>query len=68
MKKNYLLILILLFIVAAGLVYFLTSSKECQDMNEEECKMADNCLSVLIPCTGSDCTSQAVFTECKDKE
>jgi len=68
MNKSYLIIILIIIIVGAGLFYWLTGNKQCTDLNEQECKKDDSCLSVLVPCTGADCTSSAVFTECKDKD
>ena len=68
MKKSYLIIILIVIILGAGLAYFLITGQECKDLNEEQCKKDNSCLSVLVPCTGSNCTSDAVFTDCKDKE
>jgi len=70
MKKSNLIVIIVVLIVAIGigsLIYFV-SGKECKDLNEQQCKKNDSCLSVLIPCQGSSCNANAVFKECKDKE
>ncbi|MFH1367002.1 MAG: hypothetical protein ABIH38_03365 [Patescibacteria group bacterium] len=68
MKKSYLIILIVVILVGAGLAFYFTGGKECKDLNEQECKKDDRCLSTLIPCTDPTCTSDAVFKECKDKK
>ena len=68
MKKSYLIIAIVIIIaIGTGLAFFLFSKKECQDLNEKQCKKDDRCLSVLVPCQGSDCAAKTVFKECKDK-
>ncbi len=68
MKKNYLIILAVVIIVAGGaLAFILTRPKKCADLDEQACKKADQCLSVLTPCDDPDCASSAVFKECKDK-
>lgn len=67
MKKPYLIILAVIILVTAGLIFYFASGKKCKDLNEEQCKKDDRCLSVLVPCTDPGCTSDAVFKECKDK-
>jgi flagellar basal body-associated protein FliL len=70
MKKSNIIVIVIVLIVVIGvglLIYFV-SGKECKDLNEQQCKKDDSCLSVLVPCTGPSCTNQAVFKECKDKE
>lgn len=69
MKKTNLIIAITAVIVLAAVFYFISRpKKECTELNEQECKFDDRCLSVLIPCTDPACTSDAVFKECKAKE
>jgi len=69
MKKITIAIIILVIIIGLGVVIMLTSSKECAELGEEECKKADNCLSVLVPvpCESEPCSNNAIFKECKDK-
>ncbi|MFH0952268.1 MAG: hypothetical protein V1838_03700 [Patescibacteria group bacterium] len=68
MNKNLIIIVvIILIIIGAGLIYLLNPAKECRDLNEQECKKNDSCLSVLVPCTDPSCVSDAVFQECKAK-
>ena len=68
MKKSIILIIVILIIVmAVGAVIFLRGNKPCSELNEQECKKAKDCVSVLVPCTSADCTSEAIFKECKDK-
>ncbi|MFH1207763.1 MAG: hypothetical protein V1668_04120 [Patescibacteria group bacterium] len=68
MKKNYLIILAVVIIVVGGAALFLlTRPKKCSDLDEQACKKADQCLSVLVPCRGPECAHAAVFKECKDK-
>lgn len=67
MKKSYLIILCVIILAAAGLIFYLTSGKQCKDLNEQECKKDDSCLSTLVPCADPSCPAKAVFKECKDK-
>lgn len=68
MKKFYLIILAVIILAAAGLIFYFTSGKQCKNLNEQQCKKDDSCLSVLVPCTDPSCPAKAVFSECKDKE
>jgi len=65
MKKYLIIVVIIVALIIIGI--FLFDNKPCTELNEEECKTADGCVSTLIPCTGHDCISDAVFKECKDK-
>lgn len=67
-KKVIIILILVLVVVGGGLLVYLTSSKECKELNESQCKKDDRCLSVLVPCQGVDCTSDAMFKECKSKE
>jgi len=66
MRKYIIIVVIVVALIIIGI--FLFGNKPCAELNEEECKTADGCVSTLIPCTSPDCTSDAVFKECKDKE
>lgn len=66
MKKN-IIILVVIIIVLVGAILLFTGGKPCAELNEQECKTADGCVSVLVPCAGDDCKSDAIFKECKDK-
>ncbi|MDD5040442.1 MAG: hypothetical protein PHY34_04815 [Patescibacteria group bacterium] len=68
MKKTTLAIIIAaVVVIGVGAALLLRSPKACADLDEQACKKADNCLSVLVPCSGPTCASNAVFTQCKDK-
>ncbi|MFC1687261.1 hypothetical protein ACFL0L_01685 [Patescibacteria group bacterium] len=67
MKKNTIIIIVVIVVVIIGAVLLFMQGKPCFELNEEECKTADGCVSVLVPCTGADCVSDATFKECKDK-
>jgi len=67
-KSTIIIIIILIAIIGIGAVILFTNQKECADLDEQECKKADNCLSVLVPvpCDTEPC-ADAEFKECKDK-
>jgi hypothetical protein len=68
MKKPLIIIVAALVLaIGIGAVIFLKSAKECAELNEQECKKDDSCLSVLVPCQDPSCASNAIFKECKDK-
>ncbi len=66
MNKNIIIIIVIIILIIGAVILF-TGSKTCSELNEQECKMDDSCLSVLVPCTNIDCTSDTIFKECKDK-
>ena len=66
MKKIIIIVIIIVILIIGGIFLF-TGSQPCSELDEQDCKMSDSCLSVLVPCTGADCTSDAIFKECKDK-
>jgi len=67
MKKNIIIIIIAAILIVIAAVIFM-NDKPCAKLNEEECRLAGNCVSTLVPCTDTDCTSDVIFKECKDKE
>ncbi|MFA5134887.1 MAG: hypothetical protein WC505_03830 [Patescibacteria group bacterium] len=70
MQKKTLLIAGIIAIVAIGMaIIFLTGPKECAEMDEEECRMADECISTIVPvpCETEPCELRTEFKECKAK-
>jgi len=69
-KSTTLIIIILIVVICVGAIILLTGKKECADLDEQECKKADHCLSTLVPvpCENEPCDEVKVeFKECKDK-
>ncbi|MBU0598034.1 hypothetical protein KKF61_03495 [Patescibacteria group bacterium] len=66
-KSTILIIIVVLAVIIIGAVFIFTKQKPCSELNEQECKKADTCLSVLVPCSGADCPDGAEFKECKSK-